>query len=55
LRKFSDRHSSGMQNLTKDILTTKITKVTKGSEIFDHYFVLFVSFVVKSAFLLSSG
>jgi hypothetical protein len=41
--------------LTKDILTTKITKATKGSEIFEHYFVLFVSFVVKSAFLLASG
>ena len=30
LRKFS------MQHLTKDILTTKITKATKGSDIFDY-------------------
>jgi len=33
----------------KDILTTKITKATKGSDIFDHNFVLFVCFVVKFA------
>jgi hypothetical protein len=25
-----------MEHLTKDILTTKIAKVTKGSDIFDH-------------------
>jgi hypothetical protein len=25
-----------MQHLTKDILTTKVTKATKGSDIFDH-------------------
>jgi hypothetical protein len=31
----------------KDILTTKITMATKGSDIFDHNFVLFVYFVVK--------
>ena len=51
LRKFS------MQHLTKDILTTKITKATKGSDIFDYKLRapslrLFVSFVVKFAFLL---
>jgi hypothetical protein len=34
----------------KDILTTKITKATKGSDILLINFVLFVSFVVKSAF-----
>jgi hypothetical protein len=33
----------------KDILTTKLTKATKGSDIFDHNFVLFVCFVVKFA------
>ena len=33
----------------KDILTTKITKATKSSDIFDHNFVLFVGFVVKFA------
>ena len=37
--------------MTKDVLTTKLTKPTKGSDILLINFVLFVSsFVVKSAF-----
>jgi hypothetical protein len=33
--KFSDRYSSWMRHLTKDILTTKNVKHTKVSDIFD--------------------
>jgi hypothetical protein len=47
LREFSDRYSSRMQQLTKDMLTTKITK---GSDSFTLNFVLFVPFMVKSVF-----
>jgi hypothetical protein len=36
LRKFSDRHSSWIEHLTKDILTTKRTKATKGSGFFGY-------------------
>ncbi len=36
LAKFSDPYSSRMQHLAKNILTTKITKATKGSDIFDY-------------------
>ena len=36
-----------MQRLTKNILTTKITKATKGSDILIINFVLFVAFVVR--------
>jgi hypothetical protein len=36
-----------MQHMMKDILTTKITKATKGSDILLINFVLFVCFVVK--------
>jgi hypothetical protein len=36
LRKFAHRYSSSMQQLTKDILTTKVAKATKGSDIFSH-------------------
>jgi hypothetical protein len=35
-----------MQQLTKDILTTKLTKATKGLDSFTLNFVLFVAFVV---------
>jgi hypothetical protein len=31
---FERRKSSWMQHMTKDILTTKITKATKGSDYF---------------------
>jgi hypothetical protein len=47
LRKFSDPYSSMMQRLTKNILTTKITKAAKGSDILIINFVLFVAFVVR--------
>jgi hypothetical protein len=36
LRKFSDCYSSWMQHMMKDIFTTKITKATKGPDIFAH-------------------
>jgi hypothetical protein len=36
-----------MQRLTKNILTTKITKAAKGSDILIINFVLFVAFVVR--------
>ena len=36
-----------MPHLPKDILTRKITEATKGSDIFDCNFVLFVRFTVK--------
>jgi hypothetical protein len=34
--KYFDHFSLRMHPLTKDILTTKITKATKGSDVFDH-------------------
>jgi hypothetical protein len=51
LHKFSDCYSSWMQHMTKDILTTKITK---GSDILLINFVLLVSFVVKFVFSLAA-
>ena len=44
-----------MQQLTKKILNTKITKATKGSQIFAMSFVLFARFVVKSDFPSTSS
>ena len=43
-----------MQHMTKAILTTKITKATKGSDILLINFVLFVSFVVKFVFSVAA-
>jgi hypothetical protein len=52
--KFSDCYSSWMQHMTKDILSTKITKATKGSDILLINFVLFVSSVVKFVFSVAA-
>ena len=50
LRKFSDCYSSCMQHMTNDILTTKITKATKGSDIFAYKLRALRVLRVKSVF-----
>jgi hypothetical protein len=55
VRKFSVCHSSlRMQHLTKEILTAKITKATKGLIIWIANFVIFVCFAVKFALFYSA-